>query len=447
MLRLHDLDKAQLDAVDYAYENDFTFMIAGMGAGKTIVALTAAEEILMDSGPVKRILVLAPLKVCNKVWRLEHTLWEHTQDLRVQVIAGEEDTGRVLKPSAQIVVVNFELLPWLANNNMFKHFQGLIVDESTKLKAGGVWFKSFRRAVKDFHWRLVMTGTPVSENWSQLFYQMFLVDAGLTFGGNRQKWLDKYFYPTDYKRYKWAVKPLQDERLAAMIEPYVHTMPDYRSTLPPLQVEVIPTPLPPAGREAYAEMAGSMSTQGVTAANAAVKAGKLTQIANGFIYDDDKNTIHLHSAKAEKLEQILKKGGKRVVEKYLIIYQFVAELEMLRHVLPDLAVMDRAGSQVDDWNAGRLGLLAMHPKSAGHGLNMAQGGHNIIWLSAPWSLDLFDQTNARLWRRGQRWPVSVKVLAAPDTIDDLIWARLGDKSKFMPAFLAHLAETARCVAA
>ena len=447
MLSLHDLDKDQLDAADSAYENDFTFMIAGMGAGKTIVALTAAEEMLANDGPIKRILVLAPLKVCNKVWRLEHTLWEHTQDLRVQVIAGEEDTGRSIKATSQIVVVNFELLPWLAENDMFKQFQGLIVDESTKLKAGGVWFKAFRRAIKDFHWRLIMTGTPVSENWGQLFYQMFLVDAGETFGGNKQKWLDKYFYPTDYKRYNWAVKPLQDVRLAAMIAPYVYTMPDYRDTLPPLSVQVVDTPLPPVGRQAYAEMAGGMTTQGVTAANAAVKAGKLTQIANGFIYDDNKNTIRLHDAKAEKLEEVLKKMGKPFVTNFLIIYQFTAELEMLRQLYPDLAVMGRAGSEVDDWNAGKLGQLAMHPKSAVHGLNMAAGGTEIIWLSAPWSLDLFDQTNARLWRRGQLRPVNVRVLSAPDTIDCLIWARLGDKSKFMPAFLAHLAETARCVAA
>lgn len=438
MLELKDLDPDQIAAVDYCFENDYTFLISTMGGGKTIIALTAIEE-LMVQGDIERVLVLAPLKVCNKTWRGEHEKWAHTKDLHVQVMTGDD---RVFDPSADIVVVNFDLLPWLAEQDMFKHFDGLVVDESTKLKAGGAHFKAIRRHIQNFKWRLVMTGTPVTENYVQLFYQMFLVDGGETFGRNKQTWLDDHFYTTDYQRRNWVPIPGREAWLAKQIVPYVYTVPDYRDSLPPLTVGRVDTPLPPSARLAYKEMAGKMKTAGVLAKNAAVKSMKLTQIANGFIYDDDKKTIHVHDAKSDKLAEIVEKIGKMGVENILVIYQFIAELEQLREQYPDLTVMDRAGGAVDDWNAGEIPLLAMHPKSGGHGLNMSAGGHNIIWLSPPWSRDLLDQVNARLWRRGQTRAVDVKILTAPDTIDDLILARLDSKAAFMPEFMAHLAKMA-----
>jgi hypothetical protein len=439
MLDLKDLDKDQLDAVDHCFASDATFLIAGMGSGKTVIALTAIEE-LIAQGHCERVLVLAPLKVVNKTWRGEHLRWSHLGELRVQVLSDEPD--REIDLTAHVVVVNFDLLPWFAESirNHWQYFDGLVIDESTKLKAGGAFFKAIRKHVKGFTWRLVMTGTPVSENWVQLFYQMFLVDGGETFGRNRQRWLEQYFYPTDYKRYKWALKPGQQPRLAGMIEPFTHVMPDYRDSLPPLRVHHVECPLPPSAWQAYREMAGKLETQGVLAANAATKTMKLTQIANGFIYDEDKTAIRLHNVKLDELEKVFENRGKMAVGNILIIYQFVAELEQLVERYPDLVVMDRAGEHLDAWNRGEISRLAMHAKSGGHGLNMESGGHTMVWLSAPWSRDLLDQTIARLWRRNQQHAVDVFILVAPDTIDQIILDRLDQKGGFMPELLAHLAE-------
>jgi len=437
MLTLDDLDKDQSAAADVCVERDNTFLVAGMGAGKSIIALTAIEELLW-SHTLKRVLVLAPLRVCATVWACEHLKWQHTKHMNVGVLtAGNKDN---FEPERyDIVAANFDMIPYMADSGMFIDFDGLVIDESTKLKSGGAWFKALRHKVKHFEWRLVMTGTPVSENWQQLFYQMFLVDGGETLGGNRQAFLDRYFYPTDFKQYNWAIKPTHINALSGRISPYVYTVPDYTHQLPPLTVEHIDTPLPPDVWPVYNEMAGKLSTLGVTAQTAAVKVMKLQQIANGFLYDENKHTIKLHDAKIEKLKQLKKLGENEAIPNLLVIYQFQEELAVLRDVYGDeMMTLDEPGA-VDLWNSGRLNILCMHPKSGGHGLNLAPGGNRIVWLSPPWSNDLFRQTNARLWRRGQIHPVTVYVLTAPDTVDQLILTRLQDKSAFMPALLEHLA--------
>lgn len=442
MLTLDDLDQDQIDAIDHCFEHDATFLVAGMGAGKTIIALTCAEE-LLAAEIVDRVLVIAPLRVCNKVWRAEHLNWEHTRGLNVQVMTGDD---RILDPAAQIVVVNFDILPWFDSLHLFKHFDALIIDEAGKLAAGGAQFKCMRRHVKDFKWRLVMNGTPVSEGWHKAFYQIFLTDAGATFGKNKQDWLDKYFYPTDFKRYRWAVKPGQEPRLASMIKHLVYVVPDYRDSLPPFTVELVPAPLPPVGWEHYKSMAGTMKTAGVTAKTAGVKSNKLSQIVAGFIYGEPekkggfKKTIKLHDGKEKVFDQIF---GNFARPPILIVYQYTAELAQLRARHPDLAILADDENYLDDWCAGRLNALAFHARSAGHGLNLAAGGHELLWLSPPWSKELFDQTNARLWRRGQLNPVRARVLFSDDTIDAVIWERQGEKSAFTPAFIAHLAEVAQ----
>ena len=441
MLNLSNLDNDQTAAIDHCFAADATFLVAGMGAGKTIIALSCVEE-LLHAGIVERVLVVAPLKVCRKVWRGEHLQWSHTCDLRVQIMTGDE---RELDPSAQIVVVNFDILPWFDSMELFKHFDALVIDEAGKLAAGGAQFKCMRRHVKDFAWRLIMNGTPVSEGWHKAFYQIFLTDAGAAFGKNKQDWLDKYFYPTDFKRYRWAVKPGQEPRLAGMIAHLVHVVPDYRDSLPPFTVELVDTPLPPIGWKHYKEMCGKMKTAGVAAKTAGVKSNKLSQIVAGFIYGVPKKKggikpiIRLHDIKDRKFAEIFSRSTRPSI---LIVYQYTAELEQLRARHPDLAILADDENYLDEWVAGRLNALAMHARSGGHGLNLAAGGHELLWLSPPWSKELFDQTNARLWRRGQTFPVRARVLFAPDTIDDLIWTRQGEKSAFTPAFIEHIKNVA-----
>jgi hypothetical protein len=417
-----------------------------MGSGKTVIALTALQDLLAD-GIISRVLVLAPLKVCQQVWADEHLNWAHLDGLRVQVLAGLPAAKRRLDLNAQIVVVNFDILPWLKDKGMLGLFDALLVDESTKLKSHGAWFKAIRHALPKFKWRCAMTGTPISENWEQLFYQMMLVDTGVRLGTNRDKFTRTYFYPTDFNNYNWELKPGAEAKLTAAVAPVVHEVPDYRDSLPPLHVDTVETPLPPPARAVYTDMAKGMQAKGVLAETVAVQMQKLSQIAAGFLYDGDE-VIWVHDAKIEKIVSLLggKKGsdggGKNGSDQILstvVVYRFVEELDRLRDRFGGRVVtLDQPGA-VARWNAGDVEILAIHPASGGHGLNLAKGGHRIIFTGPIWSRDQFDQTIARLWRRGQQCPVSVTVIEAADSVDQLTSARIEEKGQLLPAFLDHLA--------
>ncbi len=336
---------------------------------------------------------------------------------------------------------------------MFKHFDGLLVDELTKLKGGGVGFKALRKHLKQFSWRTGMTGTLVSENLESLFYQAMIIDEGKTFGKNKQNFMMRYFYPTDFNGYRWQAKQGGEKEIVRLFKPYTHSMEDYRHTLPPLVPMQIATPLPPDAEKLYADMRKHMGDDdlGVTAANMAVLVGKLQQIASGFLYRDgeEDDTVQVHNAKEQAIESLKKKMGKTsssgdFEKSIVIVYQFKEELARLQSLYPDAPVLgagvtaERLNAIVTDWNSGRVPVLLLHPKSAGHGLNLAKGGHVLIWFSPVWSRDLYDQTNARLWRRGQTKPVEIVELVAPDTVEALIVQRLDSKAGFMASFLAHL---------
>ena len=447
----------QLAAIDRLYEYDNTLLIANMGGGKTVCALSAVCE-LVERMFLHKILVLAPLKVCNTVWAHECDNWEHLTEYSddITICTGTaKEREQKLRDSGRVVVINFENIPWLVEQKEFKQFDGLIVDELTKLKGGGVSFKKLRKHLKQFSYRVGMTGTLVSENLESIFYQAMVIDNGKTFGRNKQKFLTEYFYPLDYNGYKWAAKPNTEKAITRMFRDYIYSMPDYRHTLPPLTVNIVPVTMPEDGRKVYTEMAKTMASEGVVADTVAVQVQKLQQISSGFLYAEDRSeeSKHLHYAKYEKLKLILDflhdrgvdiTGGKKTDPNgVVIVYQYTDELEKLLKLFPDAGVIgggkkDCLNETVKQWNSGKMPVLLLHPKSGGHGLNLAKGGSHIIWMSPVWSRDLFDQTNARLWRRGQTKPVIVDVLTCVDSVDELINLRLDDKAEFMSVFLEHL---------
>ena len=451
MLKLSDMDQEQLKAADVQFENDHTLLVSAMGGGKTVVALTAIEELVAYTKGFK-CLVLAPLKVCNAVWAGESLLWQHTKGLRVGIATG---SGRnpVFRDVERydVVVTNFESLPWMKERNLFKHFNGLLVDESTKMKSHGTWFKSIRREIKNFEWRVCMTGTPVSENWQQLFYQVFIVDGGETFGRNHDLFIKKWFYAKDFKGYNWEPHDHSPKVLMQMIRPFTHIMPDYRDSLPPLYIEHHSAPLSDGARRAYRDMANLMRVKDlkgideVTADTAAIKSMKLRQIANGFLYPNDKRKppIWVHDAKTEAVENLVDKFRKMGVGSIMIAYEFTEELTRLRKAFPEIvSISDRPIDEIQaDWNSGRIPLMCLQIGSGSHGLNLARGGHTLIMLAPCWSRDKYDQIMARLWRRGQKHAVTVHIIEALNTIDDMvILPRLQGKGEIMPLFIQHLAE-------
>lgn len=442
MRSAEELDYDQIAAIDYLYNADQCMLIAETGAGKSVIALSAMMA-LKSAALNTRFLVVAPLKVCASTWANEAGEWSDLAHLRVGIAAGDPVTRqRIFKniEDYDIVVVNFEQMEWMSKNNHFKHFDGLVVDEGSKFKAGAKYFKLLRKHLKNFTWRVLMTGTLISESYVDLFYQAYVIGDGIIFGRNKQKWLDKYFYSTDYHRRKWDVRPDMIEKLVARIKPYLHVMPAYKSdTLPPLMIVPQFIDMPDNAWKAYKSMAGKLSYEGIEAANLAVKMGKLQQICGGWLYSEDE-VLELHTLKMGYLDKIVKSD---TTGKLLLVYSYDVELERIQEAYPGAVVMPSKAADVDltvkAWNSGLIDILVVNPRNSGHGLNLQNGGFSIVWMSPVWSLDQFDQLNSRLWRRGQTNPVTVYLLLMKDTIEsDVIIPRLEMKAELLPNFLTHV---------
>ena len=436
----------QQDSIDRLFEHDQTLLVANMGAGKTVVTLTAIAE-LFKAGAVKRVLVIAPLKVCNTVWAQEAAAWSHLAGLTVAIATGSDARRRkALDSDARIVCINFENLPWLFRKYKAKGmFDGLVVDELSKLKAvGGAQFKSLRPRLADFTWRVGMTGTPVSEDWSGLFGQMLVVDSGARLGTQRDKFMRRFFYATDYMEYNWELHANSAAEIGALISDVVYTMPDYRAELPELAMREVRLTMPDDLRVVYDELKKTMAVDvgaEVAADSAAILSNKLMQCANGFLYGmadpvTGKKETHwlsdykIQAARAQ-VRCWLDEG-----EQVMAVYWYGADLKRLEAIYGKEAML--SDGAVDMWNASAQSVMLLHPRSAAHGLNLAKGGCKMVWIGPVWSRDLWLQSIARLWRRGQKHPVEVVTLVAEDSIDQLVIDRVEDKGAYEELFAKHL---------
>lgn len=441
------LDADQQAAITRLVERDHTLLIAGMGAGKTVIAATAVDE-LLEQGAFKRLLVVAPKKTLETTWPEELAGWSHLAASRWWGDAGyclgtARQRAAVVNRRPTILLVNFENLAWLCEHlggRLTEVFDALLVDESSKLKAtGGVAFKKLRRHLPKFTWRVAMSGTPVSEDLTGLFGQMLIVDAGKTFGRNKQLYLDEYFRPLDYQRYRWGPRAGADAVIAARAAPYVYAVPDYTHTLPELTIETVPVEMPPEAWGQYRLLARESALDDVTAVNEAVLTGKLQQVAAGFVYTDDdaangREARFIHEAKLEVLDELLADETPAIV-----VYWWLPQ----RRHLEALGIPLLDAANVARWNDGEIKVMGLHPRSAGHGLNLQRGGHRVIWLSPQWSRDMYDQVIARVWRRGQCHAVRVQVLVSTGTADELVMDRLDGKADYHARFLTHLDDAQR----
>lgn len=443
------LGQEQQAAVTHIYENDSTYLIGQMGSGKTVVALTAAMELLRDASPepafeggdddVRRVLVVAPPRVITDVWSKEHTTWSHLSHLNVGIARGTpEERLNVVRTDAEIVVLSFDTLPWFFETFGGTHgFDMLVIDEITKMKAGGVAFKALRKRLNDFKVRVVMTGTPVAESWTDLFYCMLACDGGALFGRNKQAFLNKYFYPVDFERRNWAILPHCIDTVTDLISDTVVVLPDYVDQLPPLTEEVFDVGLGPHAREYYDTFERDSINDVATADSAAVQVGKLQQIASGFIYPDEEYAlpVYVHDEKLAAAGRLSQEGPT------IFVYQFKEELGRLKERFPDgaqLGVSDKQdAATLALWRSGELEQLFLHPKSAGHGLDLTAGCRMVI-MSPIWSRDLMRQVIARIWRRNQTEPCWVRILCAVNTVDGDIVAREQGKGGHMELLMGRL---------
>lgn len=429
------LTEAQHEAIGFAYERDYALLSLPMGFGKTVVSLTALAE-LQAEGAVGKTVIACPARVRDLVWSKEHLKWEHLQELDITVFP--DDSGSV-------VVTSFNQLKQCLNA---ADYEGLIVDELTKLKsAGGAWFKALRVKLPHFKWRLALTGTLASEGLTHLYAMAMVVDTGKAFGKRKDAFLQKYFTPIDFNQYKWEPRPGAAEQIAKAIRPFTFQITEDDQGRPPLAVAYTYIDMPGVAHEASVVMAkdAALELEGdvITAVNAAVVSGKLQQICSGFVYAEDNRAHHIHDAKLCALRNIASK----TIRPIMIVYQFKEELQRLLAQYPEARVLGDGVSKSDAleterlWNLRQCPVLLVHPASAGHGLNFQYGGSHIVFMGPIWSRDQTDQVIARLWRRGQRDPVTVDVLVMRDSVEArVIIPRVQGKSDGAAQFSQYLAE-------
>lgn len=409
----------QEQGADFLYERDRAMVLAPVGAGKTALTLTAMRDMVRD-GLVKRWLVVAPKRVCTDVWPVEAPKWAPELTLAVAVGTPKQ---RAAALAAQVVVINYDNLQWLAEQSM--DFDGVVFDELTRLKnPSGARFKALAK-VLDCPIRWGLTGSFTSNGLEDVFGQCKIIDQALL-GRSKGAFMQQYFSLSSYGGYdEWTPRPGALELVMQRIKPatFVLEPGDYKDKLPPCHVVEMRVDL--EDREPYEKMKKDFVVQfpsaQAVAQNAAVVTQKLQQMSSGFVYTPEAQWFSAH--KFDALEDLLQENQHANT---IVVYQFQEELAELKRRIKGLATLDDVGA-IGSWNAGLVRVLAVHPKSAGHGLNLQHGGSHMVFLSLPWSLELFEQTVGRLHRSGQQHDVWVYLLMTNETVDERIWAALHDK--------------------
>jgi hypothetical protein len=444
----------QQRAATYLYERDAAFLVAPLGAGKGAAALTALAELIRD-GHRRHALVIAPKLVATTVWPTEVTSWPHLQHLRVAVLNGSPEQRRFLLTTAatrEVTVIGVDLVPWLVGElaavaDDHPLFDMLIIDETSRLKdPSGKRARALLKVAGRFRTRWGLTGTPRPNSSRDLFMPAAIITDGALWGRAFIPWQRQHFRPRDPFGREWVALPGAEERIAADFSTVAMTVADEdMPDLPPLNVVVTPLKLPDAVMATYRTMArelfATIEGRAIEAASPLIATGKLSQISNGFIYgigNDD--AVHVHDLKIEWLRELVEtlQG-----EPLLIAYEFVEDLRTIRRAFADVPTLSDATPKegarlIAAWNAGALPLLAFHPASAGHGLNLQFGGSRMAWLSPSWSAELTEQAIARIYRPGQTRHVTIHICVAAGTVDEMKRDRVIGKMSAQEAFRRHL---------
>ncbi len=465
---LEDLHDYQHKLIDFMLENPMSACFVDLGLGKTVSTLTVLDRLLQDFA-FEKALILAPIRVARQTWPSEIAKWRHLDGLTYSLIRGEDDDDEVveagdeavrvarlkgrnakecgvarrfaetatkesvrragLRSNAPIHIINREMTDWLVDRCVeSRHwpYDVVIVDESSSFKDHkSDRFKALAAMAERRKYRRMhqLTATPVAENYLGLFAQIYLLDRGERFGRHVTKFQDRFFSQNRYT-YKFTIRPGAEEEIAKTISDITIVM-QAKDHLPLDEPTIIPRPVKLSAREMTlyrkleAEYVAELTDGTVLeAVNAGALNGKLTQLASGAVYDENRLAHHVHDHKIEELKQIIEEARGRPI---LVGYWYKSSLARLREAFPKAVVMDRQGKAVDPWNAGKIDLLLAHPMGVAHGLNMQTGpGHLIAYFDIPWSYELYRQFIGRLARQGQKNPVRVYVISAEGTVDDTI---------------------------
>lgn len=418
----HDYQKY---AIEYIKSHPITALFLDMGLGKTVTTLTAIRDLMYDAFEVKRVLVVAPLRVARDTWPDELRKWNHLKELTCSVVVGTvAERRRALQQDADIYIVNRENLAWLYENSRL-NFDMVVLDELSSFK--NHQSKRFRamKAMRPKVKRIVgLTGTPTGNGLMDLWAEFRILDMGERLGRYISQYRNLYFKPDKRNGmvvYSYKPLPGAEEAIYHQISDITMSMKatDYLE-MPELVSVAKEVRLSETEKKRYDELKKSLVLElpggEVTSANAASLTLKLSQMANGAIYTDDKNVVNIHDRKLEALEDLVESANGKSV---LVAYWFKHDKDRIRERMEARELKEP--QDFADWNAGKIPVALIHPASAGHGLNLQKGGSILIWFGLTWSLELYQQTNARLWRQGQAdKTVIIQHIVAKDTIDERI---------------------------
>jgi hypothetical protein len=475
MRKKSDLRDAQQRTITRLYEEPAVQAVLGMGAGKTASALTAFAELKAD-GFAQDMFVLAPKRVSQLVWPAEPRLWEHLARLEVVFVGGTAAQRlAALRTPADIYAIGIDntqwFVEWLATQKPERLSRSVLcIDESSRFKnprgkRGKALFSYLYKHPAAFLAIWELTGTPRPNGYEDQFMPLKLATRGRLWGKSFDRWREANFYPTDYNQYNWAVHPEKEQQLVADINTVTITIPlDQMPDLPAINdgpefVEWVD--MPAEIRQVYDYMKkhliAEIEQSTIAAANMAVATGKLSQIVQGFLYDTGGyhfdldvpkdyvkgGALRVHEVKMERLLDMIEEAGGEPV---LVAYEFREDLERLQKQWPGLPYL---GAGISDakavefergWNEGRFPVAAVHPASAGHGLNLQHGGAQLFWYGMTWSAELYDQLLKRLHRPGQHRPVFSRPILMRDTVDELKYERVRNKMSAQAAFQRLLKE-------
>lgn len=420
-----------------------------MGLGKTACTLTAIDRLIYDELSVRKVLVIAPLRVASSVWAQEASTWEHLRHLRVSRVLGSiKQRETALRASADIYVVNRENVAWLTSCARWD-WDMVVLDELSSFKnPSAVRFKCLRRVIGRAKRVVGLTGTPAPNGLMDLWAEVYLLDGGERLGRTITRYRQTYFTPgwsNGVVVYEYIPRPGADQAIRGRLSDICLSMTkEQYLDMPPIVYRTVDVELPAAARTAYRELErtslADLPDGRITASTAAVVNTKLQQLTGGAVYDEDKQSHVVHAAKLDALQELIEEANGQSV---LVFYAYTHERDRILERLGSVCHVIDTEEDIEAWNAGKYAVALAHPASVGHGLNLQQGGHIAIWYGLTWSLELYQQANDRLYRQGQKHTVTVFHIIAQNTVDEACLAALQRKRSGQSALMHYLEQRHR----
>ena len=428
-------------ATEFILSHPISAVFLEMGLGKSVITLSAIFDLCLDSFLVCKVLVIAPLRVARDTWPAEINKWDHLKGLSYSVAVGtEKERIDALKKPSTLYIINRENVDWLVHKSGIPfHFDMVVIDELSSFKSyGAKRFKSLLKVRPSVKRIVGLTGTPSSNGLMDLWAEFRILDLGQRLGRYISHYRNTYFKPDKRNaQIIFSYKPLPgaEEEIYKQISDITISMKstDYLKMPEYVSNEVFVT-LSDKEWKVYSEfkeeMVANLGDEEIDAVNAAVLSGKLLQMANGAVYDSENKAHVIHEKKLDALEDLIEGANGKPV---LVAYWYKHDLERIKERFPVRQI--QSSKDIEAWNDGKIPIAVIHPASAGHGLNLQSGGSTLIWFGLTWSLELYQQTNARLYRQGQKDTVIVHHIITKNTIDEDVLLALTKKEKTQDALI------------